>query len=348
MGLNYSRTVLTDAAETRNLPHEEGHPSLATEILGSLYWVIFFAVVLVLAAVDKYAFASEIEEKDSVALPRNLWALNLSAAVKQARIARFRLPVCLVLALSICLGIMQLFVLFLVVSSIDPTAHPVTKRPSSPWVDNPWSVNAMKWAMACFLSLFLVKEADDVKQFATATLMTNPVRMVVPKGIILFMAFLQLGVVIMIIWGGVTAVLSFGSVPDILYSSMSISFIAQVDDAFYTFLSAAVHIEGDFIIHFSRLPDHGLQTPLSVDDRGTGTSNFLLRMTTMERQELKDDELKMQEIWWVNDLMLRCIVILPICYGLCIITRAMDTNVMPSTRAHNLKEAIERELFGFE
>merc|ERR1719296_265763 len=224
---------------------------------------------------------------------------------------------------------LQLFVLFLVVHDIDPYATPVTTVPSSPWVKNAWSVNCMKWIMVTFLGVFMVREAADFRMLMESILITCRSRLTIPKACLMFLAVFQYVILMMIIWGGVTAVLSFQAVPDILYSSMSITFIAKVDDAFFTMVSQVFDIEADFtIVHGS----------LGRPERARPGEPTEAHYDFAADQASSDKDLRgarINSFWQVG---LRFMVLLPVVFAVALIARAMSTNVMPSERLHFIRE----------
>lgn len=292
-----------------------------------LYWSCVNGFVLLgLYGIHKHSHSmqNDVEVVYESDVPENLWALNLIAAVKQAKCGRLHVPTVAVSTLSMAMGILQLFVLFLVVHDIDPNADPVTSKPSSPWVKSTWSINCMKWLMVTFLGVFMVREAADCRMLVMATLVTDSQRLFVPKWFLMFMAGFQYLIMIMIIWGGVTAVLSFQAVPDILYSSMSITFIAKVDEAFFTMVSHVFDIDADFTIVHSQAPSTPPPSARGMrgeyDDRGA---------------DKKSDPISVFGL-----VLLRFIVVFPIVLAMALISRAFHTNVMPSERIHALKDLV--------
>merc|ERR550514_487409 len=70
------------------------------------------------------------EEDGPLELPENMWSLNLVSAVGQAKCPwgheQRHVPPCLVGLISICMGLMQLFTIYLIVHDLQPDARPVT------------------------------------------------------------------------------------------------------------------------------------------------------------------------------------------------------------------------------
>merc|ERR1711977_605143 len=122
-------------------------------------------------------------------------------------------------------GFLQVFTVFLIVHDLDPTAAPVTTHPSSPWVKRPWTVNCMKWIMVTFLTVGLTNEAFQAAQIFKASLKVSAARLTVPRLLPLFMPAFQYCVLLGVVWGGVSVILSCQATPDILFNSLAITFI---------------------------------------------------------------------------------------------------------------------------
>merc|ERR1740121_2209625 len=106
----------------------------------------------------------------------------------------------------------------------------------------------MKWLMVTLLAVFMVDETGDCSTFLEAVLLTNRLRLSVPKVVLLGIGTVQLAIALTIVWGGVVVVLSFQNVPDILYSAMAIKMIAKVDRAFFHMLLEVFCVTGNFLI----------------------------------------------------------------------------------------------------
>jgi len=325
---------------------------------GSLfYWVsVYGAAMTVVCSVDLYSRDGTDDEVLESDVPENLWALNLIAAVGQSTYGSHSVSAVAITLLSTVMGCLQLFVLFLVVHDIDPNADPVTSKPSSPWVKSTWSVNCMKWVMVTFLGVFMVREAGDCRMLIEAIIHTNKRRLSEPKFLLFFSAGFQYLILIMIIWGGVTAVLSFQAVPDILYSSMSITFIAKVDEAFFTMVSQIFDLEAEFtIVHhtYNTNPDDPAKTSGTGSRQASGTYDFLESANDSEVEGAAlggrsmtsgEDTLQGSPMPKAAHALLRFMVILPVVLAVALCVRAFHTNVMPSERLHAFQDWLSHSL----
>jgi len=276
-------------------------------------------------------------------LPPNLWSLNLACAVGQVKLGKADLWSPIVTMLSLFFGALQIISLFLVVHDINPNTTPVTEHPSSPWVSSPWSVNCMKWIMVTFLSLFMVRESAQCRILLNGIMETNRLRLTVPPAFLFFVASIQYVIVILVIWCGVSAVLSFQAVPDILYSSMSVTFISNVDEACFELLNHVFGVEVDFVIvhgmPLRRMSRQDLFEALDADGDGVITKEEMMAfegsMSTEDLSKLRHEAIP----WWV-DIALRFLTVFPCMLGFGLFSRAFYTNVMPTSRIHALKNVI--------
>mmetsp|Transcript_3740 Transcript_3740/g.10680 ORF Transcript_3740/g.10680 Transcript_3740/m.10680 type:complete len:326 (+) Transcript_3740:461-1438(+) len=278
-------------------------------------------------------------------LPKNLWALNLAAAVGQVSVQGKPLWPSVVAILSIIMGFLQSLALFLVAHDINPNAVPVTEIPSTPWVHTGWSVNTMKWIMVVFLSLFMVNEAADCRTTLEGVLVTNGTRFKIWKYFVFAVVLMQFGVVLLVVWCGVSAILSFQAVPDILYSSMAVTFIASVDESFFQLLKNLLDVEADFIIvHGASLDSVRSKVFQHMDKNQDGV---VTREEYLEWEgekdiafhELNDDySPTILPVW--QQVALRMLTVAPFILGFGLIARAFYTNIMPTDRVHALKRDI--------
>jgi len=276
-----------------------------------------------------------------VELPRSMWSLNMVASIGQAKVCDKDISAVMVGAVTLFMASLQIFALFLVVHDIDPNAEPITTKPTSPWIKSGWSVNCMKWLMVTFLSTLMVTEAGDVRMIMTCILETNSSRLREPRVFLMSVCFFQYIILVFVIWGGVSAVLSFQSVPDILYSSMSITYIAKVDEAVFTMLYQVFHIEADFrVIHgnkVSKMTSEGLWSALDVDGDGNITKKEFHEFQDAQRRVILDEKLRPEKIPQVVGMLLHFLTAFPTLLGFALIGRAFYTNVMPTDRFHDLK-----------
>merc|ERR1719215_795891 len=84
------------------------------------------------------------DEDEGEELPHNTWALILIATVGQAKFSNGRpIPAWIVCVIAVFMGTIQMAALFLMCHDLDPTAEPLTVRPSTPY-GSVWTVNSMK------------------------------------------------------------------------------------------------------------------------------------------------------------------------------------------------------------
>eukprot|EP00405_Crypthecodinium_cohnii_P014091 CAMPEP_0206458584 /NCGR_PEP_ID=MMETSP0324_2-20121206/23658_1 /ASSEMBLY_ACC=CAM_ASM_000836 /TAXON_ID=2866 /ORGANISM="Crypthecodinium cohnii, Strain Seligo" /LENGTH=448 /DNA_ID=CAMNT_0053929953 /DNA_START=208 /DNA_END=1554 /DNA_ORIENTATION=- len=334
-------------------------PAIAVESLAPLlgmaaYWAFVVGVVALIYFTETgEAFRpSHINGTDSgmpeTVLPENLWALNLAAAVGQVAVKGKPLPCWVVAALSIFMSCLQCLALFLVVHDLNPRAVPVTEYPSTPWIHSGWSVNTMKWMMVLFLSFILVHEAGDCRMNLEGTLLTNTSRFLLPKYLVFAISALQLVVVFLIIYCGVSAVLSFQAVPDILYSSMSVTFIAGVDESFYALLQTLLDVEADFTIvhgkpasgtlsHRRRSSIFRNSPSLDSEDEGATVDAALALQARLAHARAVQESFEHEELPFWACCALRLVGIAPFMFGFGLITRAFCTSTMPTDWMHALK-----------
>jgi len=218
--------------------------------------------------VDGESVYLEDAKLQSAHLPENMWTLCLVAALGQAKMPgsgkkdEVILRASLVAAICIFMAFIQLSALFLIIHDIDPNSDPVTTVPSSPF-GSPMSVNSMKVIMTSLLAVALVSEAGQCKATFQVGLEVYGCRLRSSRWLPLAMTSMQYLVGISVVWAGCCAILSFQSVPDIIYSSMAITCISNVDEFFYGAFEEVTGLNADF---------HVLKRLVSVDDEDTGDS----------------------------------------------------------------------------
>jgi len=286
----------------------------------------------------------EIVAPKEVSLPENMWALNLVAAIGQAKTGRHDISALFTGVVSLFMATLQISVLFLVVHDINPHATPVTTVSSDPWIDTGWTVNCMKWLMVTFMSVLMVTEAGECRITLTAILETNSHRLAQPRWFLMFICSFQYIIMLFVIWGGVAAVLSFQSVPDILYSSMSITYIAKVDEAFYIMLDQLLDLEADFtVVHgrkVSKMTSDSLWSSLDIDGDGAVTRDEFHKFQETQMAMVHDERLRPEKLSHAVSIALHFMAAFPCLLGYAMIGRAMYSNVMPTQRLHKMKDAI--------
>lgn len=339
-------------------PREKVGPSF--DLFAVVYcFCIALLVAIVYATEDGSAFTASAGKAGNLGvpqsvLPQNLWALNLAAAVGQCSVRRRPLRPSIVACLSIFMVGLQCLALFLVANDINPNAMPVTVHPSTPWVHHGWSVNTMKWLMVVFLSLFMVAEAADCRVNLESVLVTNSKRFLVPKSLVFLVSSTQFVVVFLVVWCGVSAVLSFQAVPDILYSSMSVTFISRVDESFFKLLQSLVDIEADFTIIHGKQEDalsarQRLFRACDLNQDGVVTEAEMQACPSAVLKEFAtshhaDEGFNHVGIpLWVQ-VGLRTLTVAPLALGFGLISRSFYTGEMPTDWMHVLKARINHQV----
>lgn len=267
-------------------------------------------------------------------LTRNLWVFYLIVACGQAKVPYMqRIPVHCVGALAITMGCLQMFTVYLIVHDINPVAAPVTTMEAvskvSPWKESAWSVNSMKWIQVIFITTALVKEIGQGMHLFSAGLTIAGSRLKVPRFSVLFMAVMQYTVTMAVLYGGVSIILSFQAVPDIIYSSMAITFIANVDDTLYEFCEQVFDIDADFVV------DHS-QT--EMDSAGTEFEGGMSsRSSNWARHCAGPEELPA----WYGPFR-KAVVLFPCLFAFWLIGRAWHTDTNPVVDVRSAQSALSQ------
>mmetsp|Transcript_7907 Transcript_7907/g.23461 ORF Transcript_7907/g.23461 Transcript_7907/m.23461 type:complete len:433 (-) Transcript_7907:226-1524(-) len=293
----------------------------------------------------------QVAEPKEVELPGNMWTLNLVSAISQAKIGKHFVNGYLTCFLTLGMASLQIFALFLVVHDINPDATPVTTVPKDSWIEGGWSVNTMKWLMVTFMCLLMVTEAGEFRDNVTCILETNSHRLNVSRLFLASICSFQYIIMLFVIWGGVAAVLSFQSVPDILYSSMSITYISKVDEAFYIMLMQLLDVEADFVVvHGRKVPkmsSESIWASLDADGDGQVTQEEFSAFQERQRNLVNDEKLRPRHIPHWGNHCLHFLAAFPCLLGFAMIGRAMHTNVMPTQRLHAMKDGLMALLSSF-
>jgi len=189
-------------------------------------------------------------EEEGVELPENMWALILIAALGQATIESSDKVISMwwVVVLAVFMAMIQITALFLMIHDLDPHASPYTVKPSTPF-GSAWTVNSMKVIMSIFMTIALVGEAGQVYNVVNLGMRVKAEKLGRKERLAaLTMEVFQYVIGICVTWSGVAVILSFQSVPDIVYSSMSVLAISGVDEMFYSCFDAICGLNADFKI----------------------------------------------------------------------------------------------------
>mmetsp|Transcript_68311 Transcript_68311/g.193523 ORF Transcript_68311/g.193523 Transcript_68311/m.193523 type:complete len:316 (-) Transcript_68311:25-972(-) len=208
----------------------------------------------------------------------NAWAMNLAAALGQAKLADGRaISAGMCCCISMFMGAWQLFLLFLLLHDINPEAHPVTIVPATPWIEDPWTVNCMKWVVLGILTMNIVHEAGESRAIFEALLLLEPKRLSLPPWLIGAICSVQYMVTLLTMWAGVAVILSFQAVPDILYSSFSIVALINMDEWAYYFFHEVFGFDVDFQVETdAELPKWGKLAMPFVSSAPILLGSFLL------------------------------------------------------------------------
>jgi len=247
-------------------------------------------------------------------LGKNLWSLNLIASIGQAKVQKkvgllfveCKLTPWLVAVVSMSMAACQFVALFCMVHDLNPYARPVTTRPRQAWVESTWTVNCMKWFMMTYLSFNAIEEAGESVNLMKACYEIDARRLSVPRWITMMMGIMQYLVLCSTLLAGESAVLSFSAVPDVIYSSVAITFINTVDDVVYSVLHTIMGVEANFVVD-----------PLADVIDGETQSHC---------------KSKLHEIPGWLDGFFQYLVFMPLPWGLYIGLHAFITNVMPNMR----------------
>lgn len=253
--------------------------------------------------------------QNELTLAESMWTLCLVASLGQAKWKRavFRkrdwpIPAPIIASGSVIMGCSQFWALALIVHDLNPAAKPITEVPSTDWKTEPWTVNSMKWLMCLYICVSAVGEAVEAKKFLAACFVVNHHRLKCSRIVPVCCAIFQYVVVLFVIWAGISATLSLHSVPEILYSSMAILFILNIDEIVYKFCAELFDIDADFQVvrpsHSCEL-EHG-SFPLSVE------------------------------------IVFKFFVVLPLLWGIFVLARAWRTNIMPTDRVHSMRAATDK------
>lgn len=296
------------------ITHNPKHDTNMLDVPFLLYWgvvaVVTFGIMFISksrpessdeTADDDVSKDAKDEETDE--LPRNMWALILVSAIGQAKFESNEKPIStwLVVLVSLFMGTIQLTALFLMIHDLDPNADPYTVRPSTPF-GSPWTVNSMKVIMTIFMVIALVSEAGQCNKVFSVGMQIKDEKFISSRTIPLAMELFQYIIAISVTWSGVAVILSFQSVPDIIYSSMSIMCISGVDEMFFECFDAVIGLDADFEVDNSDL-DEAYEKP-----------------------------------GWLQVLM-KFLLAFPMLLGVFVLARAWHTQTMPTDRVRSLLES---------
>jgi len=192
--------------------------------------------------------------------------------------------------LSFFMGLMQLSALAFILEGINPNASPWTTTPSAHWVESGTSVNCMKFIMVSFLGLSVTTEACGAYRnwVSAAHNVSGEEDSLISIFAVLVPCFHYL-ITLGTILGGVAVVLSCQQTPSILYNSLAILFITQVDEVVYKYCTEMFGLTVDWVI------------PAPAWDI----------------------------LEWKSQLLRQFVVALPMIWGYALLGRAWYTNMMP-------------------
>lgn len=218
-----------------------------------------------LGSIDEDDAGEQEEDTPTFELDANIWALNFVAAIGKAKYQDGAdvSPV-YTGAISIFMCLIQFAALRLMTGALYPGAHPWTTEPESPWLKgySGATVNMMKFIMFVFLAVGQISEVSQSRRVVTVALATGTdtyvgAKYVKPwyRFIPIVGAILQYMVSVIVVWAGISTVLSFQTVPDIVYSSMSVVFLTSADEMFADMVMTIFDIQADFGIPLSTEQD---------------------------------------------------------------------------------------------
>jgi hypothetical protein len=226
-------------------------------------------------------------------LPQTMWSMIILSAIGQVRTeSNERVPTAVIFSSAVCIGLLQLGILFLLLHDIDPHADAVTVEPSVPWA-NSWAVNAMKWAMCIVICVALSSEMMEIKTNLRACILLSDERLHTSRYAMIASILTQYAITLAVVWSAMAVVLSFQSCPDIIFSSLAVCFVSNMDDMYYSFVCTSFDLEVDFVIKF---------------EKGDRTVP-----------------------WWVH-FGLKFAAQFPLLLGLFVVSRAFHSGVMPYAR----------------
>jgi hypothetical protein len=190
------------------------------------------------------------EVPQELELPQTMWSMIVLSAIGQVQTENGQ-PVSayVIFATAVLTSMVQLAILLLLLTDIDPNAKPVVVHPVNEW-GGAWTVNTMKWLMAIVLCVALSSELHEIKTNLKGSWFLNPSRIQTNKMLLPASAAIQYIVTLCVVWAAMSVILSFQTCPDIIYSSLAITFVSTIDDMYYTFTCTAFDLEVDFLIKF--------------------------------------------------------------------------------------------------
>lgn len=260
------------------------------------------------------------DEDEGEELPHNTWALILIASIGQAKFSNGRpIPAWLVCVVAIFMGFIQMAALFLMCHDLDPTSEPLTVQPSTPY-GSVWSVNSMKVIMTIFMVVALVSEAGQCQKVFCQAMAVHESRLTAPRWVPMIMEVMQYLIAIAVVWAGVSVILSFQAVPDIIYSSMSIMCISNVDEMFFECMDAVLGIEADFVV------------------KECTCEKVRCSKGSAEELAMRADGDFHYELAGSVNFAMKFLLAFPVLFGVFLFLRAWYTGFMPTDRIHTMME----------
>jgi hypothetical protein len=290
---------------------------------------------------------------DRHSLYENIWAMVLVAAVGKAKLysqsseEKLRVPVWVIGSVVTVLFALQVSAVLLIVSSINPNADPLTKKPASPWLQHTSgnSVNAMKVIMTIFLGASQIGEISQCRRLALVAWNVNSDTLLVPRFVPMMSAIMQYAVALSVVWSGIAVILSFATCLDIVYSSMSVVFITSGDEMFYDMFEEVFDVECDFDVLDNHSGVHQRRVnaamPINPRDQGSDSEDEELAQSARSsrsghRRGVSVPRLPSVEKDWNEPLwlwvLLKALTVFPLVWAFGILGRAMYTGIMPLHR----------------
>eukprot|EP00933_Yihiella_yeosuensis_P000353 TRINITY_DN10052_c1_g1_i2.p1 TRINITY_DN10052_c1_g1~~TRINITY_DN10052_c1_g1_i2.p1 ORF type:complete len:369 (+),score=49.24 TRINITY_DN10052_c1_g1_i2:156-1262(+) len=282
------------------------------------------------------ADSSESEDADTLDLPESIWALGLAAIMGQARYENGALVengTFVAITTTLVIFSLQFTTIFLIVHDIDPTAAPITVTPSTKWVHSPWTVNAMKCFMIFFVASIMISEVSQCLDVAQVALVLPRRLSRVPRWVPIIIPALQYLLVLAVVWAGVAVVLSCQAVPDILYNSLSITFVASTDDVLYHLLMRLAGFQDDLRITVYRSDLENGRDSVNGENGENGARTYRKHLDDGDASsDMEDLDLayKLKEDPPIQANLAKALLLLPYIFALYVSISACLKNQMPT------------------
>jgi len=199
----------------------------------------------VLRAMMKSKSENLHDSDETVDLHETIWALILVAAAGQARFSNgWKVPVVVVAILALAIGALQVVILWILVNDIDMNTKPISDHAT---------VNVMKWCMVLVICMSVVGDLEECKLIVLAIFKIDIRKLSVGRWLPAFVAFWQYAISVYVVRAGCQVVLSFDRAPDIVYSSLAVTFLTHIDNLAFNFVDTVLNLEVDLKIDMGNM-----------------------------------------------------------------------------------------------